>query len=158
MPGAPGRFPPAALLAFAVVGFVALVVFGSGMLSLATDRDVIATPGMSPVPGPLAFGVAAIAFAGVLWPVLRAERPRYTTVIVVALASALAHLAALWVLALVFGGDLATATAAVAGVATGWGSAVVAGSGVVAGWAAIAVRRTAAHQPRWPWERDEDDE
>lgn len=140
------------------MGFVALVVFGSGMLSLATDRDVIATPGMSPVPGPLAFGVGALAFAGTLWPVLRADRPRFTTVVVVALASALAQLAALWILALVFGADVATATAAVAGEVTGWTSAVVAGSAAVAAWAAIAVRRTAAHQPRWPWERDDEDE
>ncbi|WP_345752686.1 hypothetical protein [Microbacterium rhizophilus] len=141
-----------------MAGFVALVVFGSGMLSLATDRDVIATPGMGLVPGPLAFGAAALAFAGALWPALRAERPRYTAVIAVALISALVHLAALWILALVFGADVVTATAAVGEAATTWTSAVVAGSAAVTGWAAIAVRRTAAHRPQWPWERDEDEE
>ncbi|MCD1269576.1 hypothetical protein B5M43_012150 [Microbacterium sp. MEC084] len=157
-PGAPGRFPPAALLAFAVAGYVALVVFASGLLSLATDRDVIATPGLSPVPGPLAAGVAALAFAASLWPALRQEHPKYTAVIGVALFTALAHLAALWILALVFGADVATATGAVGGAATSWTSAVFAGAAVVAGWAALAVRRTHAHRPQWPWEQDEDGE
>ncbi|MFL0411296.1 hypothetical protein ACH0AH_08970 [Microbacterium paludicola] len=137
---------------------MALIVFGSGMLSLATDRDVIDTPGLGPVPGPLAFGAAALAFAGALWPALRADRPRYTAVIPVALVSALVHLAALWILALVFGADLAAATAAVGEAATSWTSAVVAGAAAVSGWAAIAVRRTAAHRPQWPWEREDDDE
>ncbi|WP_309068608.1 hypothetical protein [Microbacterium sp.] len=128
------------------------------MLSLATDRDVIATPGLPPVPGPLAFGAAALAFAGALWPVLRAERPRYTDVVLVSFVSALVHLAALWVFALLFGVNVATATAAVAETATSWTVAVVAGAAAVAGWAAIAVRRTAAHRPQWPWEREEDEE
>ncbi|WP_236014669.1 hypothetical protein [Microbacterium stercoris] len=138
------------------MGFVALVVFGAGMLSLATDRDVIATPGMNPVPGPLAFGVAALAFAATLWPVLRAERPRYTSLFAVVLITALAQLAGLWILALAFGTDIATATAAVGGVATSWTLAAVAGSAAVAAWAAVAVRRTAARPPHWPWEDRED--
>jgi hypothetical protein len=128
------------------------------MLSLATDRDVIDTPGLGPVAGPLAFAAAALAFAGALWPSLRAEHPRYTAVVGVAIVAALVHLAALWVLSLVFGADIATATAAVGGAATSWTSLVVAGAAVVAGWAAIAVRRTAAHRPRWPWEDDAEDD
>ncbi len=128
------------------------------MLSLVTDRDVIATPGLPPVPGPLAFGAAAVAFAGALWPALRADRPRYTDVILVAFASALVHLGALWIFALLFGVDIAIATAAVAETATSWTVVVVAGAAAVAGWAAIAVRRTEAHRPKWPWERDEDED
>ncbi|WP_308123044.1 hypothetical protein [Microbacterium marinilacus] len=135
---------------------MALTIFGTGLLSLSTDRDVIATPGLGSVPGPLAAGVSAIAFAATLWPVLRG-RPRYTSVIGVVLAVVLAHLVALWVLALVFGADLALATAAVGDVATSWTVAVFAGSAAVAAWVAVAVRRTAAHRPRWPWERDEDE-
>lgn len=141
-----------------MAGFVALVVFGSGMLSLATDRDVIATPGLGPVPGPIAAAVAALAFAGALWPVLRLDRPPFTAVIGVALVTALVHLAALWILALLFGAGLATATAAVGDTATSWTSAVFAGAAAVAAWAAIAVRRTAARRPQWPWEREDEDE
>jgi hypothetical protein len=140
-----------------VAGFVALVVFGTGMLSLITDRDVIPTPGLGPVAGPLAVVVAVVVFAASLWPVVRAERPTYPAVVGVALGTALAHLAALWLLALVFGADLATATAAAGGVATGWTSAVFAGSAAVTSWAAVAVRRTRAHRPLWPWERDDED-
>ena len=128
------------------------------MLSLATDRDVIATPGLPPVPGPLAFGAAALAFAAALWPVLRGERPRYTAVAPVVLVTALAHLVALWIFALFFGADIATATAAVAETATSWTIAVVAGAAAIAGWAAIAVRRTAAHRPQWPWEGEQDED
>lgn len=128
------------------------------MLSLATDRDVIATPGLGPVPGPLAFGVAALAFAGSLWPALRPDRPRFTAVIPVALVSALAHLGALWILALIFGADIAAAAAATGEAATSWTSGVVAGAAAIAGWAAIAVRRTAAQRPQWPWEREQDEE
>lgn len=140
-----------------MAGYVALTVFGSGMLSLATDSDVIATPGLSPVAGPLAAGVSAAVFAGALWPAVRRDHPRYTAVIGVVLATALSHLAALWILALIFGADVATATAAVGGVATSWASVVFAAAAAIAAWSALAVRRTHANRPLWPWERDEEE-
>ncbi|GGH41545.1 hypothetical protein [Microbacterium album] len=130
------------------------MIFATGMLSLVTDRDVIDTPGLGPVPGPLAVGVSAGAFALSLRPALRVDRPAYSTAVGVALAAALAHLAGLWLLAVVFGADLGRAVAAAAGAATSWTSAAFAGCAAVAAWAAIAVRRTAARPPRWPWEDD----
>jgi len=128
------------------------------MLSLLTDTDVISTPGLGPVPGPLAAGVSALAFAGALWPALRLPRPPYTAVPAVALAAALAHLAALWVFALVFGAGLGAATAAVGAAATSWTSPVFAAAAAVCAWAGIAVRRTEARPPRWPWERDDEED
>ncbi|MER7796525.1 hypothetical protein [Microbacterium sp. NPDC096154] len=129
-----------------------------GMLSLFTDRDVISTPGLGPVPGPLAVAASALVFAGTLWAVIRVDRPGYPSVLGVALGAALAHLGALWILALVFGADVATATAAVGEAATSWTSAVVALAAAVTGWGAVAVRRTSAHRPQWPWEREDEDE
>lgn len=152
------RMAPGILLAFAGVAYGALVICVTGFASLLTDTDVIAVPGLGPVPGALAVLVSVLVFAAVLWPVIRMARPAFTGVIPVALAAALAHLAALWLLAVVFGADVAAATAAVASAVTSWTSPAFLIAAFVAAWGAIAVRRTAARPPHWPWERDQDDE
>ncbi|MFC3399376.1 hypothetical protein ACFOEP_13265 [Microbacterium amylolyticum] len=38
----------------------------------------------------------------------------------------------------------------------GWVAPVFAGAAAVASWAAIALRRTEAGKPKWPWERRPD--
>jgi hypothetical protein len=46
----------------------------------------------------------------------------------------------------------------VGGAVTGWTSVTFLLAAAVAAWGAIAVRRTEARPPRWPWEREPDDE
>ena len=150
--------PAGTLLAFAVAADGALVVCGLGFGSLLTGSDVIETPGIGIVPAALAVVVSIAVFGLALWPALRIPRPSFVRVIGVLFASAAAYGAALWVLALAFGAGIASATAAVADVTIGWPVPVIAGAAAAAAWGAIAVRRTRARRPLWPWERHDDDE
>lgn len=152
------RLPPGATLALAAVTYGALAICLTGFASLLTDTDVIAVSGLSPAPGALAVLVSVLTFAAALPPVVWAPRPAYTAVVPVALAAVLAHLAGLWLLAIAFGSGVATATAAVAGSVIGWASPTFLAAAAVAAWGAVAVRRTRARPPHWPWERDEEDE
>jgi prolipoprotein diacylglyceryltransferase len=54
------------------------------------------------------------------------------------------------------GVDLARAIAAAGGFATSWFAVLLASVALVAAWTAVALVRTRAGRPRWPWERDED--
>ncbi|BDV29694.1 hypothetical protein [Microbacterium terricola] len=151
-----GRVRPLVAVAFATVGFVALVIFGLGMLSLALDEDVISVPGLGQLPGVVATTTAALVFAGGLWSAVRVPHPSFWAAPVVALAVALGYVGALWVTALVVGADPAAATAAAGRIATTGFGAIIAGAALVAAWAGIALVRTRARRPRWPWERDEE--
>ena len=52
-----------------------------------------------------------------------------------------------------FGGiDLARAIAAAGAFATSWFAVVLASAALIAGWTAVALVRTRAGRPRWPWE------
>ncbi|WP_156242100.1 hypothetical protein [Microbacterium oryzae] len=145
--------PAGMLLAFAVAGYGALAVCGLGFGSLFTESDVIETPGVGIVPAALAVVVSVGAFALALWPAIRPDHPRFTSVIGVVFATAAIYALALWLLALVFGAGLGTATGAVVEVVIGWPVPVLAGAAAIASWCAIAVRRTRAQRPLWPWER-----
>lgn len=138
----------------AVISFVALVVLGLGFLSLLTETDIISVPGLGQAPGVIGMVAAMIALAGSLVFVLRSKTPPFTASLAIALVTALVHLAAVWVVA-ASGGAALDATAAVGGLVTGGGSAIVAASALVAAWGGIALRRTHAEHPRWPWERDQ---
>ncbi|QKJ21059.1 hypothetical protein HQM25_03005 [Microbacterium hominis] len=147
---------PGVALALATISFVTLVIFGFGMLSLAADVDVIAVPGLGQVPGIVATTAATIAFAGSLWPIVRRPQPSYGGSAITALAGFLAYVIGLWVAAVAGGADLARAGAAAAGFATSGFALVLAGAGLVAGWGGIALVRTRARRPRWPWEDEFD--
>ena len=71
------------------------------------------------------------------------------------MAAALAYLAGVWVSALGAGADPALATSVIGQLAVGWAAPVVAVSAFVTAWGAIAVMRTRARPPRWPWERED---
>lgn len=148
----PNRFPRGALLALSVIVFVALVIFGLGMTSLLLDQEVIATPGISPVPGAVAVAVAGIGFGVTLWAAFRADRPTYWAALWAAVVVVLAHLASLWLTALITGTTVAVATGVVGDVLLGWVSPVIAAAAFVTAWGAVAIARTAASRPRWPWE------
>lgn len=160
--------PPIAL-AFALLGFVALMIFGLGMTSLATGTDVISTPGFGQFPGIFGPVFAAVAFAGVLWAFVRTASPRpagaspraagrggppsFWGALVVAIAAFLAYLMGVGVVAMIVGADPAAAVGTVGSLATDWYGLVVFGAALIAAWAGIALVRTHADRPRWPWEK-----
>jgi len=156
-----GPVRPVVALALASISFVALLIFGLGMLSLALNADVIAFPGLGPIPGFGGVVVALAAFAAVLWRSLRRARaahsPSYIGAAWTALACAAAYVVGVWIAVLFAAGDLAVATAVAGRLVTSWFAAVVLVAGAVAAWGGIALVRTRARRPRWPWE-DEFDE
>lgn len=155
----PGRGPvrPPVALAFSLVGFVALLIFGLGMTSLATNQDVIATRGLGQLPGILGPVLASAAFAAATWAGVTRPRPSFVSALWIAVAAFLADLLGIGIGVLVAGVDPLVAMGVVGRMATTWFGAVVAGAALVAGWCAIALVRTRARRPRWPWERDDDE-
>ncbi|MFB7894097.1 hypothetical protein ACFC1I_17990 [Microbacterium sp. NPDC056044] len=181
-----GPVRPPVALAFATMGFVALLIFGLGMTSLATGEDVIATPGLGQVPGITGVVCATLAFGGGLWAAIArtgrrtdaapparaaspaaagagavagagAQHPSYWGAAWTTAATFLAYLGGVWFGAVFTGADLGVATAVVGRLATTWFGVVVAAAAFVSSWAGIALVRTRARRPRWPWE-DEFDE
>ncbi|WP_255304990.1 hypothetical protein [Microbacterium sp. 3J1] len=144
-------------LVLATIGFFALAIFGLGALTVATDADIIGVPGLGQVPGAVGMVVAVLAFALALWVALRRPHPSFLSVPVIALSAALAHLIAVWVGVGVQSGDLIVATVVAGDLVQGGASVVLLLAAAVAGWAGVALRRTRAQQPRWPWERDDDE-
>jgi hypothetical protein len=169
--GGPVR-PPVAL-AFATVGFVALAIFGLGMVSLGTGEDVIATPGLGQIPGIVGMVLSVLAFAGGLWASIAragrvdaatpahaddhgARQPSFWGVVWTTAAAFLAYIGGVWVGAVATGADLAAASAVAGRLATTWFGAVIAGAAFVSAWAGIALVRTRARRPRWPWENPDE--
>lgn len=142
-------------LVLCVIGFFALAVFGLGALSVATDRDIISVPGLGQMPGVIGMLAAVVVFAGVLYGTLRRRHPSFLAVPGIALATALAHLMLVWSGAIVVTGDLVAATAAAGGLVQHGPSLILLLAAAVASWSGIALRRTRASHPRWPWEGDE---
>lgn len=155
--GGGGSVRPAVALAFATVGFVALAIFGLGLTSLATNRDVISVPGLGQLPGILGMTASAIGFAVTLWSAVRGPHPSFWSAAACTAVAFLGYLAGVWIGALVNGADPAAAAEAAGRLATEWFGLVVLLAALVAAWGGIALVRTRAGRPRWPWE-DEDDQ
>ena len=151
-----GSVRPLVALAFATTAFVALLIFGLGMLSLLLDDDVIATRGVGQTAGIAATVSAVAAFAGGLWIAVRSERPSYGNALWITALVFLAYLAGMWVGAVGSGVSLGTATGVVGRVATTWFGVVIAGAALACSWGGIALVRTRARRPRWRWEDDEE--
>ncbi len=149
-----GRVGAPVAVVFATVTFAALAIAGLGVTSLALDADVIATPGLGPIPGVVGMLLATAAFAGALWSGVRLPHPSFWTAAVCALAAWFGEAAGVGVAALGGGAEFSAAAAAVAGVAVGWPGAVLAAAALVSGWGGVALVRTRAGRPRWPWEAD----
>ncbi|MFT4259087.1 hypothetical protein [Microbacterium sp.] len=139
-------------LVLATIGFFALAVFGLGALSFSTDADIIAVPDLGQAPGAAGMLVAVAVFALSLRAVVRARHPSYLPVVTIALTTGLAHLAAVWAAVTVGTGDAVIATVVVGDLVRKGASAVIVLAAVVASWGAVALRRTRAQHPRWPWE------
>nr|WP_315269618.1 hypothetical protein [Microbacterium lemovicicum] len=158
-PEGPSATPvhPAVALALGAAGYVALVIFGLGMTSLVLDRDVIAVPGLGQVPGVVGTIFSAIGFAGGVWPWLRATRPSYGGAGVSAVLAYLGYVAGIAIGGIFSGADAAAAFSAAGGVAVSWFGLVVAAAAGAAAWGALALVRTHAERPRWPWESEDDE-
>lgn len=131
-------------------------MFGLGALSVATDTDIIAVPDLGQAPGVIGMAVAVVVFGLMLWSTLRRHRPSYVATIAISLLAALAHLIAVW-LGVLTGSGIVLATAVVGDLVRGGASAILVAAGLIAAWGGIALRRTRAEHPRWPWERDEEE-
>lgn len=152
-----GPVRPITALVFATAAFVALLIFGLGMTSLATGEDVIATPGLGQIPGIIATTLATLAFAAGLWAAVRRSPASYWGSAWTTAATFLAYVGGLWFAAVATGADLAVAAAIAGRIATSWFGLVIAAAAFVCSWGGIALVRTRASRPRWPWE-DEFDE
>lgn len=154
-----GSVPPSIAAAMATVGFAALAIAGLGVTSVLLDADVIAVPGLGNLPGAAGMVCAVIAVGATVWFGARRRRPSYLTSAATTVGALVAYL-----LGVVFGGiltgvDPARTVSAAAGFATSWFAVVLMIAAFVAGWSGIALVRTGATRPDWPWERpDSDDE
>jgi hypothetical protein len=144
-------------LVLATVGFFALAVFGLGALTIATDTDIIPVEGLGQIPGAAGMVVAVLAFALGLWTALRREHPSFLSVPGIGVGVGLAHLVAVWVGVVLGTGDLVVATAVAGDLVRGGASLVLLLVAAVAAWGGIALRRTRASHPQWPWEKDDDE-
>lgn len=140
-----------------VVSFFALTIMGLGVLSLFAERDIIAVPGLGQLPGVVGMTLAVLLFALALWGVLADPRPSFVATVFLALGAALVHLGGVWGAAVAEGAGAVDATAAAGQLVLGGASAVIVVAAVIAAWVSIALRRTAARAPRWPWEKDDDE-
>lgn len=136
----------------ATVLLLALVILGLGMLSYFTDSDILSVPDLGQFPGVAGMVVAIVVFVAIVVPSLRPRRPAYPAFVLAGVATALAHLASVWLAALLGGAGVAAATAAVMQLVVGGASVVIALAAFVAAWVGIALRRTRAQKPHWPWE------
>ncbi|HJA03777.1 MAG TPA: hypothetical protein H9800_02820 [Candidatus Microbacterium stercoravium] len=146
------QVPAPALVAFASVGYLALLVAGLGFGSLIIDDDVITTSGVGLISAYVAAGISILAFAGFLIGPARHARPSFWLAGSTALGTAATHALALGVAALVSTGDLGVVGGVLSEILVGWVSPLIFGAALIASWAAIALRRTVASRPRWPWE------
>ena len=140
------------------IGFFAIAVFGLGVLSVVTDADIISVPDTGQAPGIVGMIVAVAVFAGILYLAVRITHPKFRSVWAISIATAFAHMLAAAIGALIATGDFVNALAVMGELITGGASVVILATSAIAGWAGVALRRTRAKRPRWPWERDDIDE
>ena len=119
--------------------------------------DIVEARGLGQIPGIVATALATAAFALSLWLTLRRQHPSFWGALWAALACYVVYVVSMWLGVLSTGAELAVATGVAGRIATTWFGVVVAASGAVAAWGGIALVRTRAQRPRWPWE-DEFDE
>ncbi|GGD61413.1 hypothetical protein [Microbacterium murale] len=140
------------------IGFFAIAVFGLGALSIVTDAEIIEVPEAGQAPGIVGMVIAVAVFAAILYLAVRITHPKFRSVWAISIATAFAHLIAAGIGAVAVTGDFVNALAVMGELITGGASLVILLTAAIAGWAGVALRRTRAKRPRWPWERDDLDE
>ena len=126
------------------------------MTSLLLEQDIVQTPGLGQVPGILATALTTAAFAVTLWAGLRRRHPSYSLAAWTALSCYLTYVVVVFIAVLV-AAETSVAAQVAGRIATTWFGVVIAAAAAVAAWGGIALARTRAQRPRWPWE-DEFDE
>jgi hypothetical protein len=139
----------------ATISFFAMVIAGLGALSVATDADIISVRGLGQAPGAIGMLAAVVAFGLIEYAAVRIARPLYRSVWITAFATALVHLVVVALGALIAAGDAVAALAVAGDLVQGGASAVILAAAAIAGWGGVALRRTKAKHPTWPWEDDE---
>jgi hypothetical protein len=148
---------------FATALYVALVVAGWGFVSLLSDTDVVADRSVGPIVVPVSEGISALAVllllavpsaptietAGVGGTVVRA--------LVVGLVAVAAFLVTGGVLIVFATGRFVEFLLFLAAQAPTFFALVIVAAGTIAALG-FALLRTREHPPRWPWERDDDDD
>jgi hypothetical protein len=152
-----GQVRPQVALGLATVTFIALLIFGLGMVSLALSADIVAVQGLGQLPGIVATALTTIAFGVSTWLAVRRPQPSYWGALWTAVTCYLVYVATMWLGTSIASGDAAVATEVAGRIATTWFGVVVAAAAAIAAWGGIALVRTRAGRPRWPWE-DEFDE
>ena len=152
-----GGVSPALAAFLSVGGFGALSICGFGFLSLLTGSDVVPSERIGHLPGPVGFAVAVAALSLVLLDGLRRPRPSYVLAVPAALAVFAAYPAGLAVASVLGGVDPVFAATAAAQFAGSWYAVVLAAAAAAAGWVAVALVRTRARRPEWPWEHDDEE-
>lgn len=153
-----GPLRPAVVVSFSLVGYAALAIAGTGVTSLLLDAEVIRVPGGAQAPGIVGMLLSIAAFGGALAFALRTRHPSFASAPFVAIAAALFYAFG------VFAGATATGTGPAAAVAAagtwlvGPFALVVALAALFSAWAGIALVRTRARRPRWPWEGEDPEE
>lgn len=140
-----------------MVSFFALTIMGLGALSLFAERDILSVPRLGQLPGIVGMVLAVLVFALALRTVLADRRPSFVAAVFLALAAAIGHLGGVWGAAVAEGSGAVDATAAAGQLVLGGASAVVVVAALIAAWVAIALRRTDARAPHWPWEKSDDE-
>jgi hypothetical protein len=153
-PDAPRTPPvrPAVAIALTLAGFFALMIAAFGMVSLLADVEVVPVAGVGQAPGIVGVVVACAVYAAGAALVLRPGNPAYTGALFIAVAVWLCYSLGAGIVGAVTSEDVAVGLALMARLLTGWQGAVVALGAAVAAWCAIALVRTHAGRPRWPWE------
>ncbi|MFV0374259.1 hypothetical protein [Microbacterium sp.] len=152
-----GSVSPPTAAALATTGFAALAIAAFGVTSTLFDVEVIATPGLGNLPGAAGMALSVLAVGVTAWAGLRRPQPSYAVAVAAAVAAVLAYLVGVLIGAVVAGVDPVRAVAAVGGFVTSWFAVLLAAIAAIAGWVGVALVRTRAHRPRWPWERDDPD-
>lgn len=145
------------ILAFAAVGFGALLISGLGIVSLALDTAVIAEPGMTQLPGILGTVFAILGFAAVTYPAL-VRRASVGMAFLAGIAATVGYVVGVALGALISGIDPLRALGVAGGIAVSWPTPVIVVAGVISAAIALAAVRAGPGGARWPWERPERDE
>lgn len=143
---------PAVAVALTLAGFFALIVAAFGMVSLLADVEVVPVAGVGQAPGIVGVAVACAIYAAGTALVLRPGNPAFTGALFIAVAVWFCYSLGAGIVGALASEDAAVGLSLMARLLTGWQGAVVALAAAVAAWCAIALVRTHAGRPRWPWE------
>lgn len=151
----PEKLSSPLLVALASIVYLAMLVAGLGVASAITDEDIISTPGVSIVAAYAAAAAAIAAFALLLVGPVSREKSSYWSAASTAIGCAGIYTIALAIGVFVSSADLSLMGSVLSEVLVGWVVPVVLGSAFVVAWGTIAMRRTEAKPPHWPWEDEE---